>query len=400
MKKKTGRYVTISIVVVILAGCGLWFFRDLSAAKTPMYMTVPVTRRDIQETVPATGVLMASKLVDVGAQVSGQIESLKVSLGDQVKKGQLLAVIDPSVAENDLKNAAAQLKSVAAQKLAKEALLKEYELGYKRQQEMRQSDASARADLESAKANLDSTKADIEALDAQITQAKISISTAQTNLSYTRIVAPMDGEVVAVEKEEGQTLVSKQEAPVLLILADVDTMTVKAEISEADVMRVKPGMPVYFTVLGAPDRRYSGTLRSVDPAPESVTNSDISAKTISASATYYNGQFNVANPDRKLRIFMTAQVSIVLGQAKQSLSIPLSVLGQDEGRDRYQVQVLANGKPESRVIKTGLKDNVYVQVLDGLSEGDRVVVGDSKTAAAATASENQTRFRGPLGGHV
>ena len=158
-------------------------------------------------------------------------------------------------------------------------------------------------------------------------------------------------------------------------------MTVKAEISEADVVKVKPGMPVYFTVLGAPDTRYEGTLRSVSPAPETITSSDTSAKTISSSATYYNGEF---------------EVSIVLGEAKHALSIPLSVLGEAAGSGRYQVRVLSDGQPETRVISTGLKDNIYVQVLGGLKEGDRVIVGDTQTAAKATASEN--RMRGPMGG--
>ena len=381
--------------MLLIVAAGLWFgLKRLQPAEKPDYVTVPVIKRDIQETVSCTGVLDAYRKVNVGAQVSGQIETLKVALGEKVKKGQLLAVIDPSVKQNDLKDAEAQLKSIQAQKRSKEALLKQYELEYERQQTMRSRDASAKADLESARANLESTRADIEALDAGITQAKIALDTARTNLAYTQIVAPMDGTVVAVETDEGQTLVSTQSAPTILILANLDVMTVKSLISEADVIRVKPGMPVFFSTLGDPDTRYEGVLRSVDPAPESVTDTDTSAKTISSSATYYNGQFEVDNPDGKLRIFMTAQVSIVLGEAGHVLSIPLSVLGNDLGNGCYEVRVLEDGRAEPRRIKTGFKDNIYIQVLSGLSEGEQVVVGDSQSAAE-DLSNRKERFRGP-----
>ncbi len=397
MQKKKRRYwIVAAALLIIAAGIG-WTYYRLKTPKQPVFVTVPVVRRDIRETVSCTGVLDAYRKVNVGAQVSGQIETLKVSLGDTVTKGQLLAEIDPIVRQNDLKDAEAQLKSVRAQKRAKQALLDQYELAYKRQLTMRSRDASSKADLESARASLESTRADIDALGAQITQAEISVDTARTNLAYTRIVAPMDGTVVAVETDEGQTLVSTQSAPTILILADLNRMTVKALISEADVIRVKPGMPVFFSTLGDPDSRYQGTLRSVDPAPESITDTDTSAKTISSAATYYNGQFEVANPDHKLRIFMTAQVSIVLGQVKQALSIPMSVLGSDRGSGRYEVRVIKGGQAEPRMIKTGLKDNIYIQVLSGLDETDQVVVGDSQSAAADASTREQRRSRRPPG---
>ncbi len=401
MKKKRRRIWPFVLLVLILAGAGgAWVERDkLFKPAEPVFVTVPVVRQTIQETVSSTGVLNASKQVDVGAQVSGQILSLKVGLGDCVTKGQLLAVIDPSVPQNDLKDAQAELYRIKAQKRVKLALLKQYELEYQRQKAMFKDRASAKADLESAAATLDSTKAEIDALDAQMTQAEISVDTAKTNLGYTQIAAPMDGVVVAVETDEGQTLVSSQSAPTLLILADLNTMTVKALISEADVVRVKPDMPVTFSILGDPDTIYKSKLKSVDPAPESITDSDTSATTMSSSATYYNGRFDIPNPDHKLRIFMTAQVSIILGEAKNALSIPLSVLGSSMGQDRYEVRVLENGHERPRMIRTGLKDNIYVQVLEGLREGEQVIVGDSKTSAVQAEQSNEKKkkrgFRGP-----
>ncbi len=394
MLTKKRRYLITAVVVAVVAALVFWLISAWIATEPkPVYLTVPVSERDIVETVTATGVFDALKQVNVGAQVSGQLQSLKVSLGDEVKKGQLLAVIDPSVKQNDLKVAEAEFKYVQAQKRAEQALLKQYELEYRRQQTMRRSDASAAADLESAAANLASTRANIEALNARIAQAEISVDTARTNLAYTQIVAPMDGVVVAVESEEGQTLVSTQNAPTILVLADLDTMMVKTLISEADVIRVKPGMAVYFNVLGDPDTRYHSILRSVDPAPETITGDDTSAKTISSAATYYNGKFEVPNPGHKLRIFMTAQVSIVLGEAQGALSIPLSVLGEDRGNGRYEVRVLTRDRSESRLIRTGLRDNVYIQVLEGLREGERIVIGDSVSAEQSTADRNS--FGGP-----
>lgn len=398
MYKRKRRYLISAMVIVGISAMvyfGVLRSRFLAASQ-PVYVTVPVVRQDIQETVSSTGVINAYEQVDVGAQVSGQVQSLKVALGDTVKRGQLLAVIDPSVKENDLKDAEAGLKNVLAQKNAREALLKQYELEYKRQQAMSEYNASAMADLESARANLESTRAEIRALDAQITQARISVDTARTNLGYTQILAPMDGVVVAVETDEGQTLVSSQSAPTLLILANLDTMTVKTLISEADVIRVKPGMKVCFSILGDPDTVYRSTLRSVDPAPETITDTDTSAKTVSSSATYYNGQFDIPNQDHRLRIFMTAEVSIILGEAGQALSVPLSVLGADRGSGRYDVRVLKDGRPEMRVIRTGLKNNIYAQVLDGLEEGEQVIVGDSKSSAQSVAAGNaQKGFGGP-----
>ena len=380
--------------VALLIGIG-WLWPSLFPEPVE-FMTVPVTRQDISETVLATGSLEGRKQVNVGAQVSGQLQQLKVKLGDSVSKGQLLAVIDPVIPQNDLRDAEAALDNVLAQKQAKQALLKQYRLELQRQRAMRSQDASAQADLEQAEAALAQTQAELRALDAQTRQAHIKVDTAKANLGYTQISAPMDGVVIAIVTEEGQTVVSSQSAPTILKLADLDTMTVKAEISEADVIRVQPGQATRFTILGDPDTQYQGVMRAIEPAPESESSESSSSTTssTSSSAIYYNGLFDVANPDHKLRVSMTAQVTIVLGESKQALAIPLSVLGQRLAGNRYEVQVLVNDRPESRAITTGRKDSVHIEVLEGLSEGERLVIGDSASAEAAQQANSSER-RGP-----
>jgi membrane fusion protein, macrolide-specific efflux system len=374
------KILLVLVSIAVLTGAGLlvkhYFFDKAKIS----YITADATKTDIEEKVLASGTLNALKTVEVGAQVSGQLKKLHVVLGDQVKKGQLLAEIDPVLQQNSLRDAEASLENVKAQKRSKQALLQQYELAYKRQKQMVDQDAAASADLESAQAQLDGTRADLAALDAQINKAKISVDTAKANLDYTRIVAPMEGVVISIVTEEGQTVVSAQSAPTILKLANLDTITVKAQISEADVTRTRPGQSVYFTILGDADTRYYSTLRAIEPGPDTTTTSSSSTTTSSSStAIYYNGLFDVPNPGRRLRVSMTAQVSIVQNIAKQALCIPTSALGEKGKDGRYTVKVLQNNLPENRMIRTGINNNVLVQVTEGLKEGDKVIIGDSST---------------------
>ncbi|GFE62775.1 macrolide transporter subunit MacA [Geobacter sp. AOG2] len=385
--------------VLVLLGAG-WLVKHFFFTKEKVtYVTASAARMDIEESVLASGILKAFKTVAVGAQVSGQLKTLHVALGDKVKKGQLLAEIDSVTQLNSLKDAEAQVENLRAQKLSKQALLKEYALAWQRQRQMAAKDAASQADLESAQAALDSTRHDIASLDAQIKKAVIAVDTAKANLGYTQISAPIDGVVISIDTEEGQTVVSTQTATTIITLATLDTITVKAKISEADVMRVKPGLTTYFTLLGDADTRYYSKLRAIEPGPVSSstsTSSTSSSTSTSSSAVYYYGLFEVPNPDNKLRVSMTAQVSIVLNEAKHALAIPTSALGDKLKDGRYTVRVLRNDKPETRTVRAGIGNGVYVQVLEGLQEGDKVVVGDSTSVpAAATTAQHPG---GPPGG--
>lgn len=392
---KSRRTVTaVVIAVVLLSGLALgakqWFF----APPRQTFITAAVVRMDLEESVLASGVLKAFKTVAVGAQVNGQLKKLLVAMGDKVKKGQLLAEIDPVLPQFTLKDSEAQVDNLQAQKRAKQALLKQYELAFQRQSQMSAKGASSRADLESAQAQLEITRHDIAAIEAQIRKAVIAVDTARANLSYTRIYAPIDGTVISIDTEEGQTVVSNQSATTILTLATLDTMTVKAKISEADVTRVKPGLATYFTLLGDSDTRYYGKLRAIEPGPVSSGTSTSSISS-SSSAIYYYGLFEVPNPDNRLKVSMTTQVAVVLNQAKQALTIPVAALGDKQKDGRISVKVLAGEQAETRMIRTGIANNVQVQVLEGLKEGEKVVVGDSsslpKTEASAMPSPGGRR---------
>lgn len=361
----------------------------------PRYLTAPVTVSDVEQTVLATGVLQPYQLVDVGAQATGQVRSLKVALNDRVTKGQLLAVIDPSTQMNNLRNAEAVLAQERASRLAQAATLQQNRLILARQKITLAADASSHADYEAAEAAVQVGQGNLAALDAQIRQAAIAVDKAKVDLGYTNIVAPMDGVVVGVVAKEGQTLNAVQSAPTVVKLARLDLMTVKAQISEADVIKVHPGQTVYFTILGDPERRFYARLRSVEPAPESVTSQATSTTAATASATntavYYDGLFDIPNPGGLLRTSMTAQVYIVLGEARRVLTIPSAALGV-RGRDgRYLVQVMdAKGKTADRRVRIGVNNNISAQVLDGLRVGEKVVVGEGPAKAAAQAD-----FGGP-----
>jgi macrolide-specific efflux system membrane fusion protein len=370
----------------------------LRPAATPAVATTPAVVADIENTVVATGTLEAAQLVSVGAQVSGRITSLKVQLGDQVKAGDLVAEIDSTTQENNVRNARAALASTRAQRSVQVANLKQAELAFERQKVMLAQEATSRADYEAAEATLGATRAQIEALDAQILQGQTALDTAQANLGYTRITAPMDGTVVALVAKEGQTVNANQAAPTIIKLAKLDTMLVSAEISEADVIRVKPGQKVYFTILGNPEKRYYGKLRAIEPAPASLesetsTTSSSSSSNSTTQAIYYNAQFEVPNPDGELRISMTAQVYVVLGEAHDALTIPSAALGDKTGNGSYTVKVVnAEGFPESRVIKVGINNNAMAQVLSGLKAGERVVVGEASEQTADTRRRPSMRM--------
>lgn len=379
MKVPKKKQIIIAVIVIVLVTAGIVIARNFMAPAKITYITAPAVRMDLEDSVLATGILKAFKTVAVGAQVNGQLKTLHVALGAKVKKGQLLAEIDPVLPQNTLKDAEAQVENLQAQKRSKQALLRQYELAYQRQAQMHARDAGSRADLESAQAQLESTRYDISALAAQIKKAIIAVDTARANLGYTRIHAPIDGTVISIDTEEGQTVVSNQTATTILTLATLDNMTVKAKISEADVTRVKAGLATYFTLLGDSDTRYYGKLRAIEPGPVSAgtTTGNTSSSSSSSSAIYYYGLFEVPNPDAKLKVSMTAQVAIVLNQARQALCIPVSALAERPKAGKATVKVLAGEQVEVRAIMTGISNNVQVQVLSGLREGEKVIIGDS-----------------------
>lgn len=373
--------VAAAVVVVVVAAVAL------RPPPPPPLLTTPVVRGDIVRAVLATGTVEATELVSVGAQASGQIRSLKVKLGQKVRTGDLIAEIDSTTQRNALRNADAALANVRAQRAAQQASLVQAEAALKRQRMMMAGEATSQADFDAARATRDVAQAQLAALDAQIAQSATSVDTARANLGYTRIVAPIDGSVVAIVASEGQTVNAVQSSPTIVKLASLDVMTVEAEISEADVIHVRPGLSASFTILGDPDRRFPGRVRDVEPAPESVSQDDARSSTASGDeAVYYNGLFDVPNPDGVLRIGMTAQVEIELSRANDVLIAPFAALGTRAEDGSYPVRVLdAEGRAVARNIRVGINNRVDAQVLSGLRAGERIVVGEA-AAPAASAS--------------
>ena len=387
--------------LLALAAVGLLSFQyGYSDRQTASAIMARVMRGNVEEAVLASGTFRPIKLVAVGAQVSGRITALHVKLGDTVKKDSLVAEIDSTTQSNDLKTAQASLANVRAQRQESEADLENAQTTLVRQQTIFRNQAGSKADLDSAEANVKKITAQIAALDAQITSAEVAVETARANLSYTHITAPMDGTVLAIVNQQGQTVNAAQSAPTIVILGQVDTMIVRTEISEADVVKVKMGQPGYFTILGDPNTRYEATLQSIEPAPESITSdssitsssttassSSSTTSSSSTSAIYYNGVFAVPNPDNYFRTYMSAEVHIVLGQAKNVLTIPSSALGGKSAEGSRPVQVVSdNGKRIRRNVMVGLNDNVSAEILSGLSEGENVVVGEASTATTKSSS--------------
>ena len=396
------RWVVVVFVVAVVTGVAIKL--TLFSAAPAAMMTATVVIGDVEESVLATGTLKPVRLVAVGSQASGRIIALNVTLGQAVKKGDLIATIDSMTQQNALRTAQAALANVKAQRREKEATLAYAETARGRQQRTLAVNASSHSDYDSADATVKTTQAQIAQLDAQIVEAEVAVETARVNLGYTRITAPIDGTVLATVTQEGQTVNASQSAPTIVILGAVDVMTVKAEISEADVVKVKPGQPVYFTILGDPDHPFRTTLASIEPAPESIRNdtsissststsssASSSSSSTSTSAIYYNGVFNVPNPDGRLRTYMTAQVRIVLGEVRKVLTIPVAALGARGPDGAYAVKVIGrDGAIATRQVRIGLDDKMTAQVLSGLTEGERVVTGEN---AAATATSS--RMPGP-----
>jgi macrolide-specific efflux system membrane fusion protein len=374
--------------ILALAALGWWLAVRPSA--TEGLATTEVTVGDIEQTVLATGKLRPKELVSVGAQVSGQVKKLYVELGQRVRAGAPIADIDAAPQWLALRNAEAAVGSLVAQKTSRQGALVQAELSYRRQKTMLAADATSHADYETAQAALTAVRGELRSLDAQIVQARTQVETARLNLGLTRILAPMDGTIVAIVTKQGQTVNSFQSAPTIVMLARLDVMTVRTEISEADVQKVRAGQVVRFTTLGAPDHRYYARIDRIEPAPESIA-SESATSTASASsasagtaAIYYNALFDVPNPEGRLRPSMTAQVSVLLASAHRSILVPLAALAQRGTDGRYQVRVLdERGRIETRQVRIGISDDTNAVALSGLAPREKVVIAQETAEPAS-----------------
>jgi macrolide-specific efflux system membrane fusion protein len=415
--------------LIVAGGIG-WTFvaKDNPAAR---FLTAPVTRGTIEQNVTALGTLQPLQYVDVGTQVTGQLKKLHVDIGVQVEKGQLLAEIDPTLLEAKVNAARASIRAQTAQVAERQAQVELAVAQHARQRELHAANATSMDALQQAAAAEKTANAQIVALRAQIEQSQSTLKADEANLRYAKIYAPIAGTVVTLTAREGQTLVSSQQAPVILRIADLNTMTVSTQVSEADVPKVALGMPVYFNTLGQPDRRWEGKVRQILPTPEIVNN-----------VVLYNVLFDVANADGALRPQMSAQSYFVIARAEDAVTVPMAALQPAQRRARPAQKAAASpmdavaappetpregaasaprekgsvapraggrrgaaaaggtprprphlvrvvnqdGTVEERRVTVGVTNRVQAQVLSGLEPGESVVVGTQDGAAIPAAA--------------
>ncbi|RBW49808.1 efflux RND transporter periplasmic adaptor subunit [Marinobacter sp. F3R11] len=383
-RKILSPFIILLIVVGIAAAVGYQY--TMTGTAPPAFITDTVRKGNIENVVLANGVLYPSKLVSVGAQVSGMIDKMDVEVGDYIKEGDLIAQIDNLAQQNALKEAQASLKSINAQYVAKQAQIKAAEAEFIRKKNMLKDGATSQAEYDEAESTLAVYRAELDQLSAEKEKAVISVDDAKLDLSYTTISSPMDGTVIYVSVEEGQTVNTNQSTPSIIELAQLDVMTVKAQVSEADIIHVHPGQEVYFTILGSTGKRYPGVLRSIEPGPTLLTGDDTTLTIGDDEAIYYNALFDVENPDNELHFGMTAQVSIVLENAADALLVPAQALVRKPGRgDFWQVLVTQGDHAEPRDVEVGINNKIYAQILSGLEEGDEIVIGQSSGSDQADA---------------
>ncbi|KAF2411176.1 efflux RND transporter periplasmic adaptor subunit [Pseudomonas antarctica] len=346
--------------------------------------TVTVTRGNIENSVTALGTLQPRRYVDVGAQASGQIRKIHVEAGDQVQEGELLVEIDPATQQAKLDASRYSIENLKAQLQEQKAQHELARQKYQRQQRLVAGNATREEDVQTAKAELSATQARVDMFLAQIRQAQANLRSDEAELGYTRIYAPMSGTVVAVDARVGQTLNAQQQTPLILRIAKLSPMTVWAEVSEADIGHVKPGMAAYFTTLAGGSRRWTSTVRQILPIPPKPLNEtsqgngspSSTSKTGSGRVVLYTVLLDVDNTDNALMAEMTTQVFFVASQVKDALTVPVAALLGSQGTDRTIARVVAkNGAIVEREIRLGISDRLRVEVLDGLNEGDHLLIG-------------------------
>ncbi len=402
-KKKSSSYLLIILVlVIVIAGAG-YFIKTRVMAKDSAgesQQSAAVTLGSIENVVTATGTLEPGDYVDVGAQVSGQLTKIYFDVGESVKKGDLLAEIDPTLFKADVDSTRAQLNYQKAEykDLSAKLTLAEYQA--KRQRSMYADGATSEENLKTAETDLLSAEAQLEMLKAQIEQTESELVSARTKLNYARIYAPMDGTVVSVSARQGQTLNANQSTPTILQIADLSVMTVNTEVSEADVSKLKAGMDAYFTTLGSQTQRWYGKVQLIEPTP-----------TVENNVVLYNAKFDVDNNSGALLPQMTAQVSFVVASAENALIVPASAVnfmtrpgganrsqgavgGRGGGRPGEVQVMLADRTTETRQVRTGISNRIQIQILSGLQEGEQVILTAMRSTGAGANSNSGPPFGG------
>ncbi len=365
-----------SVVVLILIVITVFAFSR--KGNGPEYRAEPVTRGDIRQTITATGTVNAVTTVLVGTQVSGTIKSLFADFNSRVKKGQLIAQIDPAVFEAQVQQSQANLLSAQAGLDKANASLVDAKRSFERNKALFEKNLIPRSDLDTAETNYETAKAQVGSAKAQIEQAKASLALDQTNLKHTRIISPVDGVVISRNVDVGQTLAASFQTPTLFTIAeDLTKMQIDTNVAESDIGVVKVGQEVEFSVDAYPDITFKGKVWQIRKAPITVQN-----------VVTYDVVIQVNNKDLKLMPGMTANVSVIITTRQDVLRItnaglrfrfsdkPAGAGGAGTAEKKGPVVwVLEQGKPKRVSITPGISDGNYTEVVSGdLKEGEQLLV--------------------------
>lgn len=379
-KAKKPSKKTLIIVIVLCVGAVALYVGFFKKDDKAQLATQSIVRMNIDQSIEAVGEVYAKEQVDVGAQVSGQITKLYVQIGDKVKAGDLIAQIDKDKQQNDLDITKAQLASTKANLESKKVALEIASSQYQREQKLYSNKATSLENLETLKNNFYGLKASVADLNAQVVQLEITLKNAEKDLGYTTITAPMDGIIINVAVDEGQTVNANQSTPTIVKIANLDEMEIRMEIAEADVSKIKVGTAVKFSILNDPEKKYEAKISSIDPANTTTSDaksnsSSSSTSSSSTSAIYYYAKVFVKNRDNFLRIGMSVENSIVIKSAPNALAVPTYAIKNDKGG--YFVELLRGGQIIKSYVKIGIKDSINTQILDGVSENDLLVLSSS-----------------------
>ena len=396
-------FIKFIAVLAVLAGVGYYFYnKNFNVPQADQFITSKAVRGELVKSIESNGEIYATELIDVGAQVGGQIKKLYVKLGDVVKAGDMIAEIDSATQQNNVDTKKAQLGIYEAKLNSAKVALEISKTKFKREQELFAKNATSKEEFENAKNTLAANEASLKEIEAQIVQAKISLNTAQIDLGYTKIIAPKGGVVVSVQVEEGQTVNSNQTTPTIVNIADLSKVQLKMEIAEGDITKIKVGSKVEYSILSEPNRKFYARISSIDPGLTTLSNgkyttttsSGSTASSSSSSAIYYYAKAVVDNPDGTLRIGMTTQNTIILDSAKDAVIVPSIAIKKEDGKSI--VYVLKRGEngletAERREVQTGLIDSLKTQILSGVEEGEEVVTKRNSAAEINAMLEKEKR---------
>jgi macrolide-specific efflux system membrane fusion protein len=381
LAKSTRNKLIVIFALAIFAAAGWYWYSAAAQRPRDSLQTVTVTRGNIEELITAQGKLEAKQYVDVGTQVSGQLKKIHVDIGDAVTKGQLLAEIDPRVYQAQVEAGEARLNSLRAQLNEQKAQAVLAEQNLKRNRNLIAVNAVSQQALQETESQAAVAKSQVDSIVAQIQETESNLKASRTNLGFTKIFAPMSGTVTTLPTKEGQTLNANQTAPTIMQVANLDVMTVRAQVAEADVNRLKETMPAYFTTLGDSERRWQGKVRQIQPSPQIVND-----------VVLYDVLIDVKNEGRKLMTGMTTQVFFILGKADNAVVVPAEILTRRAAKEdnekgkAYRILVATDTGREPRVIRVGLQTRTQAEVTDGLTEGERILI--NRPAANANRNAN------------